>query len=230
MAALVWDETGSRKYEAGVKHGVIYPMITTGENAGTYDTGIAWNGLTSVTESPSGAESNKLWADDMPYINMIGYEDFGASIEAYSYPPEFEQCDGVATLVAGVKIGQQTRKPFGFCYTTSIGNDIDGLDHGYKIHIIYNAIAAPAEKAYETINDSPDAITFSWELSTMPTEVTDHRPIAHLEIDSTLFTTSAQQAKLEALKKKLYGDTSTSPTLPLPDEIVDLLTATGTGG
>ena len=219
MTKLVWDETGKRLYETGVKMGVLYVQ---GEG-GAYNTGVAWNGLTAVTESPSGAEANPMYADDIKYLNLFSAEEFGATVEAYTYPEEFEQCDGSASITTGVTIGQQERKQFGLCYRTTLGNDVDGNDHGYKIHLIYGAKASPSEKAYATINDSPEAITFSWELSTTPVSVTGHKPTANLVIDSTKVAPE-KLAKLEAM---LYGDASAEPTLPLPDKVVQILTAEG---
>lgn len=221
MAKLVWDKTGDRLYETGVKNGVLY--IPT---AGVYSKGVAWNGLTAVTESPSGAEATALYADDIKYLNLMSTEEFGATIEAYTYPDEFAACDGSAELADGVMIGQQKRSTFGLCYKTTIGNDTDGNDHGYKLHIIYGAMAAPSEKAYASINDSPEAITFSWEITTTPVNVTGAKPTASLVIDST----KADPTKLAALEDVLYGkdgDSATEPRLPLPDEIKSLMTAAG---
>lgn len=216
MAKIEWDKTGERLYETGVKNGVLYI-----QEGGQYLKGVAWNGLTAVTESPSGAEATPLYADDIKYLNLLSAEEFGATIEAYTYPDEFAACDGSAALVDGVMIGQQARKTFGLCYRTTIGNDTDGNDHGYKLHIIYGALAAPSEKAYATINDSPEAITFSWEVTTTPVNVTGAKPTASITIDST----KADSTKLAALEKKLYGDTDTEATLPLPDEIKQIFTA-----
>lgn len=213
--ALVWDKTGERFYETGVKNGVLYVQNTDG----TYPKGVAWNGLTAVTESPTGAEATPLYADDIKYLNLMSVEEFGATIEAYTYPDEFAVCDGSAQLVDGVMIGQQKRKTFGLCYKTTLGNDVDGTGHGYKLHIVYGAMAAPSEKAYATINDSPEAITFSWELTTTPVSVTGHEPTASITIDST----KADPTKLQAFEKIIYGDASTDPRLPLPDEIKTLL-------
>lgn len=226
MAKLVWDKTGERFYETGVKQGVLY--IPT---EGVYSKGVAWNGLTAVTESPSGAEATALYADDIKYLNLLSTEEFGATIEAYTYPDEFAACDGSAELTKGVTIGQQKRSTFGLCYKTTIGNDTDGNDHGYKLHIIYGALATPSEKAYSTINDSPDAVTFSWEITTTPVNVAGQKPTASLVIDST----KADKTKLEALEAILYGKDPTSqeaqdgvePRLPLPDEIKTLMTAAG---
>lgn len=221
MAKLVWDKTGDRLYETGVKNGVLY--IPT---AGVYSKGVAWNGLTAVTESPSGAEATALYADDTKYLSLMSTEEFGATIEAYTYPDEFAACDGSAELADGVMIGQQKRSTFGLCYKTTIGNDTDGNDHGYKLHIIYGAMAAPSEKAYASINDSPEAITFSWEITTTPVNVTGAKPTASLVIDST----KADPSKLAALEDILYGkdgEPSNEPRLPLPDEIKSLMTAAG---
>lgn len=216
MSRLVWDKTGDRLYETGVKQCVLYPQVS-----GAYPKGVAWNGITSVTESPSGAEPSPLYADDIKYLNLMSTEEFGASIEAYMYPEEFEACDGSAEIAPGVSIGQQKRQSFGLCYRTIIGNDTESNEHGYKLHIIYGALAAPSEKAYATVNDSPEAITFSWELSTTPVNVTGGNPTASLTIDST----KVKAEKLKALEDILYGSEteSTGPRLPLPDEIATLL-------
>lgn len=219
---LVWDETGKRFYETGVKMGVLYVQ----GSGGTYGTGVAWNGLTAVTESPSGAEANPMYADDIKYLNLFSAEEFGATIEAYTYPEEFGQCDGSASLVAGVTIGQQERKQFGFCYRTSLGNDTEGNDHGYKLHIVYGCKASPSEKAYATVNDSPEAITFSWEVTTTPVNVTGAKPTATITIDST----KVDQGKLTALEDILYGSTTAAARLPLPDEIKTLMTTAGGAG
>ena len=215
MSKITWDQTGSRYYETGVKQGVLYVQ---GEN-GTYPMGVPWNGLTAVTESPSGAEPTPLYADDIKYLNLMSNEEFGATIEAYTYPEEFEQCDGSAALVKGVTIGQQSRKTFGLSYRTTLGNDVDGNDHGYKLHIIYGCLAAPSQKGYTTINDSPEAITFSWEVSTTPVQVEGHKPTATVVIDST----KVDKDKLAALEAKLYGTESEEPTLPLPAEIMTIM-------
>lgn len=216
MSKLVWDQTGERLYETGVKNGVLYV-----QEGGTYPKGVVWNGLTAVTESPSGAEPSPLWADDIKYLNLTSAEEFGATIEAYMYPDEFAVCDGSAELTEGVYIGQQDRKTFGLSYRTIIGNDVENNNHGYKLHLIYGALAAPSEKAYATINDSPEAITFSWELTTTPVNVTDHKPTASIVIDST----KVDKAKLEALEAILYGSDDEEPRLPLPDEIKTIMTA-----
>ena len=215
MSKLVWDQSGKRLYESGVDHGVLYPIQT----GGVYSKGVAWNGLTAVTESPSGADVNDIYADNMKYLGLVGAEKFGATVEAYTYPDEFAECDGSVELVKGATIGQQNRKVFGMVYRTVIGNDVDGNEHGYKLHLIYGATAAPSEKAYNTINEDPEAITFSWELSTTPVNVTGHKPTASLTIDST----KADPTKLAELEKILFGDTETEPRLPLPDEIAQLL-------
>lgn len=214
MAKIVWDQSGQRLYETGVKMGVLYVQ----DASGTYPKGVAWNGLTAVNETPSGAEATPLYADDIKYLNLRSAEDFGATIEAYMYPEEFEQCDGSAELAPGVKIGQQARNAFGLCYRTVLGNDIAGNDYGYKLHIIYGATAAPSEKSYATINDSPEAITFSWEVNCTPVEVEGFKPTASLVIDST----KVDAEKLAALEAKLYGDESTEAMLPLPAEIAAL--------
>lgn len=221
MSRLTWDNNGERLYETGVKQGVLYPIQADGK----YSKGVAWNGLTAVTESPSGAEATALYADDIKYLNLISNEEFGATIEAYTYPDEFAECDGSASLVDGVTLGQQKRKTFGLCYRTSLGNDVDGNDYGYKLHLVYGCLAAPSEKAYATINDSPEAITFSWEISTTPVNVAGFKPTSQITIDST----KADKTKLTALEDILYGkDGETTegagPRLPLPDEIKTLMT------
>lgn len=220
MAKLEWDKTGERLYETGVKQGVLYV-----QEGGAYPKGVAWNGLTAVTESPSGAEATPLYADDIKYLNLMSAEEFGATIEAYTYPDEFKVCNGEAELTSGVSIGQQARKTFGMCYRTTIGNDVDGDAHGYKLHMIYGALAAPSEKAYATINDSPEAITFSWEVTTTPVNVTGFKPTAYVVIDST----KADKNKLEALEAVLYGGESSEARLPLPDEIKTMMTAEAAG-
>lgn len=216
MAALVWDQTGERMYETGIDRGVLY--IPNG--SGVYDTGFAWNGLTAVTESPSGAEASPQYADNIKYLNLVSAEEFGATIEAFTYPVEFGQCDGTAEPQPGIQIGQQSRKTFGLSYRTKVGNDVDGVEHGYKLHLIYGCLAAPSEKAYSTINDSPEAITFSWEVSTTPVLVTGMNPTSIMVIDSR----TADPTDLAALEIILYGDVATEPRLPLPDEIVTLFT------
>lgn len=214
MSKIVWDETSKRLYETGVKQGVLYPQ----DDKGAYPKGVAWNGLTAVTESPSGAEATALYADDIKYLNLMSAEEFGATIEAYTYPDEFAACDGSAELASGVTIGQQKRTAFGLSYRTVVGNDVAGNDYGYKLHLIYGAMAAPSEKAYATINDSPEAITFSWEVTTTPVSVAGHKPTACLTIDST----KADAAKLKELENILYGSDDVEARLPLPDEIATL--------
>lgn len=214
MSKLVWDETGKRLYETGVKNGVLYPYGNEG-----YETGVAWNGLVSITESPSGAEATPLYADDIKYLELFSAEEFGATIEAYTYPDEFAACDGSISVTPGVVIGQQDRKSFGLCYRTAVGNDTQGNNHGYKLHLIYGCKAAPSEKGYSTINDSPEAITFSWEVTTTPVAVSGGKPTSTLVIDST----KLKPATMAAVEAKLYGDTSSQPTLPLPDEIIQLI-------
>lgn len=215
MAKLQWDQEGQRLYETGVSHGVLYV-----NKAGVYETGVAWNGLINVTESPSGAEPTPLYADNIKYLSLLSTEEFGASVEAYTYPDEFGACDGSAELAPGVVIGQQKRSKFGMVYKTKIGNDTEGEEHGYKIHIIYGAQAAPTEKAYATINDSPEAITFSWELTTTPVPVKDHKPTATLVIDST----KVAAEKLTKLEDKLFGDDAMgTATLLTPDEVLAII-------
>lgn len=217
MAVLTWDNVGERQYETGVDHGVLY--IPTG---GVYDVGYAWNGLVSVTESPSGAEATAQYADNIKYLNLVSAEEFGATIEAFTYPKEFAQCDGSATPQPGITVGQQARKSFGLSYRSRVGNDVSGTDAGYKIHLVYGALAAPTEKAFTTINDSPEAITFSWEITTTPVAVTGLKPTAILTIDST----KVQAAPLLVLENALYGTAGTSPRLPLPDEVIAMFAGT----
>jgi hypothetical protein len=211
---LVWDETSKRLYETGVKQGVLYPQ----DDKGAYPKGVAWNGLTAITESPSGAEATALYADDVKYLSLTSAEEFGATVEAYTYPDEFAECDGSAELAPGVSIGQQKRKAFGLCYRTVLGNDVQENDYGYKLHMIYGAKAAPSEKAYATINDSPEAITFSWELTTTPVSVDGYKPTACLTIDST----KVNADKLAELEAILYGTEDDEARLPLPNEIAEL--------
>jgi hypothetical protein len=215
MSKIVWDKTGERYYETGVKNGVLYLL---GEG-NTYTKGVAWNGLTAVTESPSGAEASPLYADDIKYVNLMSAEEFGATIEAYTYPEEFAECDGSAAIATGVYIGQQKRKTFGLSYRTVVGNDVDNNDFGYKLHLIYGALAAPSEKAYATINDSPEAITFSWEVTTTPVEVEGFKPTASVTIDST----KCDETKLKALEAILYGSETEEARLPLPSEVAELM-------
>lgn len=216
MSKIIWDEAGKKFYETGVDHGVLYV-----QESGVYGAGVPWNGLTAVTESPSGAEPTALYADNIKYLSLMSNEEFGATVEAYTYPEEFAECDGSAAVATGVYIGQQPRKTFGLCYRTILGNDTDSNDYGYKIHIIYNALAGVSEKAYSSVNDSPEAITFSWELTTTPVEVEGYKPTACITIDST----KADKAKLASLEVILYGSESEEPRLPLPSEVIELLGA-----
>lgn len=227
-AKIVWDKTGEKIYETGVKNGVLYPQVN-----GAYPEGVAWNGLTAVTESPSGAEATPLYADDIKYLNLYSAEEFGATIECYTYPKEFEACDGSKEIATGVSIGQQTRQSFGMSYKTTVGNDTEGAKYGYKLHLIYGATASPSEKAYATISDSPEAITFSYEVTTTPVNVAGFNPTSSIVIDST----KVPADKLAKLEEILYGKDPTSeggedgvaPRLPLPDEIVTLV-GTGAAG
>lgn len=229
MSKIVWDQTGERFFETGVDRGVLYPI----NNEGKYTPGVAWNGLTAVTESPSGAEPTDLYADNIKYLTMRSAETFGATIEAYTYPDEFGQCDGSAEIATGVIIGQQARKTFGLCYRTLLGNDVDGQDHGYKLHLIYGATASPSEKGYATVNDSPEAITFSWEVSTTPVNVNGFKPTACITIDST----KANPTDLASLEEILYGKdagaagtpAAVDPRLPLPDEVAEIMSTTDAG-
>ena len=225
MSKIVWDQIGEHTYENGVDHAVLYPVSDTG----TYPMGYAWNGITSISESPSGADANKQWADNMNYLTLYGAEEYGATIEAFTYPDQFAECDGSATLTPGVRIGQQTRRGFGLSYRTKIGNDTVGQDYGYKIHLVYGGRAAPSERGYETINDSPEPITFSWELTTTPVAVEGHNPTASLEINSTDFTTPEAKEALNDFLDILYGTENTDPRLPLPDEVKSLLDYTTSG-
>lgn len=214
MAALTWDQVGERLYETGVDRGVLY--IPNG--SGVYDTGVAWNGLTAVTESPGGAEASPQYADNTKYLNLVSAEEFNATIEAFTYPDEFGQCDGTAAPTDGVLLGQQGRKTFGLAYRTRVGNDLNGTDFGYKLHLIYGALAAPSEKAYSTINDSPEAITFSWEVATTPVSVTSYKPTSLIVVDSTVVGAT----ELGDLEEILYGSVGVDPRLPLPDEVISL--------
>lgn len=216
MPKLTWDDTGKRFYETGVDRGVLYVQ----NESGAYPKGVAWNGLTAVNEAPSGAESSPQYADNIKYLELTSAEEFGATVEAFTYPDEFMECDGSAQPTPGVTIGQQARKRFGMCYRTKLGNDVEGEDYGYKLHLIYGAKAAPSEKAYATINDSPEAITFSWGVTTTPVNVTGYKPTSVIVIDST----KADPTKLQELEKALYGDESTEAKLPLPDEVLALIT------
>lgn len=215
MAKIVWDKIGERLYETGIKNGVLYVQDETG----AYPKGVAWNGLTSISESPSGAEATPLYADDVKYLELMSAEEFGATIECYTYPDEFAACDGSAAVTDGVIIGQQVRKPFGLCYKTTVGNDVLGNDFGYKLHLIYGAKASPSEKAYSTINDNPEAITFSYEITTTPVAVEGFKPTSTIVIDST----KVDPAGLAALEDKLFGTESEEASLPLPDEVIALV-------
>ena len=215
MARLIWDEVGQRFFETGVKNGVLYVQ----KNDGSYENGVVWNGLTAVTESPSGAEETPLYADDVKYLTLRSAEEFGATVEAYTYPEEFEQCDGSATIATGVTIGQQARRAFGLCYRTSVGNDIQGQNFSYKLHLIYGCTVAPSEKSYSTINDNPEAITFSWELSTVPVPVDGFSPTASLVIDAS----KVDEGKMQLLENALFGDDQNEAKLLLPNEIMELI-------
>jgi len=215
MARLIWDEVGQRFFETGVKNGVLYVQ----DNDGSYKNGVVWNGLTAVTESPSGAEETPLYADDVKYLTLRSAEEFGATVEAYTYPEEFEQCDGSAQIANGVTIGQQARRAFGLCYRTSVGNDIQGQNFSYKLHLIYGCTVAPSEKSYSTINDNPEAITFSWELSTVPVPVDGFSPTASLVIDAS----KVDEGKMQLLEDALFGDESNEAKLLLPNEIMEML-------
>ena len=234
--AISWDGAGERLYETGVDRGVVFPYASTAQHDTNYFDGVAWNGLTTVTQSPSGAEANDIYADNMKYLSLRSAEQFGATIEAYTYPPEFAECDGSAEVATGVFASQQARKKFGFSYRTRIGNDEDGDSHGYKIHLVYGGTVNPSEKSYQTVNDSPEAITFSWELSTEPVQVgtiggTEYRPIAHLEIDST----KADDTKLAAFEQILYGTAASGstaevkPYMPLPADVISMFTEASGG-
>lgn len=216
MAKLEWDKVSEHYYETGVDRGVLYPYGTN-----SYGDGVAWNGLTAVNEQPSGAEENAQYADNIKYLSLRSAEEFGVTIEAFTYPDEFAQCDGSVEVVPGVVIGQQTRKSFGLCYRTVYGNDTEGNDYGYKLHIVYGLTASPSEKSYQTINDSPEAIQFSWETKSVPVPVEGHKPTSQFTIDST----KTPKAKLEALEAVLYGSEQTEPRLPEPTELITLLTA-----
>ena len=218
MSAITWDATGQRQFETGVSNGVLYPYNSA---QSAYDTGVAWNGLTGVTESPEGAEPTDLWADNIKYATLRSAETFGMTIEAYTYPDEFGECDGSASPATGVYIGQQSRKPFGFCYQTKVGSDTNTEANNYKIHVVYNCTASPSERSYETVNDSPDAITFSWEVTTTPVNVNGYKPTSCITIDAWRLTTQHRKA----LEDKLYGTANTDPTLPDPDTLLGLIGA-----
>lgn len=214
MAPLTWDDVGEKLYEVGVDHGVLYLP----DAAGVYNEGVAWNGLTTVTESPSGAEPSAQYADNIKYLNLVSAEEFGGTIEAFTYPEEFGQCDGTALPAPGVAVGQQGRKMFGMSFRTKVGNDVDGMDFGYKLHLLYGCQAAPSEKAYATVNDSPEAITFSWEITTTPVPVTDHKPTSLIVVDSTV----VDPGDLSALEDLLYGAAAVDAALPMPDAVIAL--------
>lgn len=223
MARLVWDKTGEHFYETGVKNVVLYPM-----SGNSYGTGVAWNGVTSIEENPSGADFNAIYADDIKYLNIQGAEEFGATIGAYTYPDEFAECDGSAVPVDGVAVGQQARKAFGLCYKTTIGNDTEGIEYGYKLHIVYGARVTPSGKSYNTINDSPEPAEMSWEMNTTPVAVSGFKPTSIITIDSTKFTSETDKAKLTALEDMLYGkdgegQAAITPSLPLPDLVLSTL-------
>lgn len=221
---LTWDTTGTKKYENGVSKGVLYK-----KNAELKKwIGYAWNGLTSVTESPEGADKTDLWADNIKYASMRAAETFGGTIEAYTYPPEFASCNGELELVPGATIGQQSREVFGLCYRTEQGND-ENTTYGYKLHLVYNCTCSPSERAYETINDNPDAITMSWEFDSTPVDVTGKKPTSIITVDSTKFVTEAEKARLKALEDALYGTDTTDPYLPMPDQVLSILTTGATG-
>lgn len=222
FAPLTWDETGKKLFETGVSNVALYPQDTTG----VYGAGVAWNGVTNISESPSGAEATTLWANNGKYLNLYSVEEYASSIEAYTYPDEFAECDGSAEIAKGVSIGQQTRKSFGLAYKTLIGSDTDGNDHGYKLHLVYGCKAAPSERSHATVNDSPEALSFSWEISTTPVSVTGHKPTASVEIDST----KVNAEKLAAFEKILFGSAEAAARLPLPDEVASLLAAASSEG
>lgn len=221
MSKLIWDKTGERFYETGVEKGVLYPA-----KDGTYPKGVVWNGLTAVTESPSGAEAAPFYADNIKYLNLMSNEEFGATIEAYTYPDEFAQCDGSAEIAVGVSIGQQKRSAFGMSYVTKLGNDVDGSDYGYKLHLIYGALASPSEKGYATVNESPEAITFSWEVSTTPVTVPGFKPTVSVTIDST----KVNADELVALEDILYGSEAAEARLPLPEELITIFSTSEVAG
>ena len=224
MPEITWDQTGEKTYETGVDKGVLYPMVE-----GAYPKGYAWNGLSNVSENPSGAESSPVYADNGKYLNLVSAEDYGATIEAYTYPNEFKECDGSKEIAPGVYAGQQTRKPFGFCYRTLIGNDTEGTEHGYKIHVVYGCLAAPSEQSHDSVNDSPEAMTMSWEISTTPVAIpalsdgTKIKPTATLVFDST----KLDPKKMKAVEEALYGSSTKEAHLPLPEEFITILNTEG---
>lgn len=218
MTKIQWDLTGEHRYETGVDHAVLYPY-----ESNAYDDGVPWNGVTSVTQSPSGAEATKLWADNIKYVELRSVEEFGGTIECYTYPDEFGECNGETKVIAGMRVGQQPRKPFGLCYRTLIGNDTELDEHGYTLHIVYGATCSPSQKQYSTKNDSPEAGNFSFEFTTTPVAFSGFKPTSYIEIDSTDFATEAEKAKLTALENILYGTEQNNARLPLPDEVASTL-------
>jgi uncharacterized repeat protein (TIGR02543 family) len=221
---LTWDEQGEKLFETGVQKTVLYPLNSDNQ----YTPGVAWNGVSSVSETPSGAEATSIYADDVKYLNLYSAEQLGGTLQAYMYPDEFEQCDGSAEVATGVTIGQQNRKTFGLCYRTTLGNDTEGNDYGYKLHLLYGCKASPSEKQYQTINDSPEAISFSWTLTTTPVNVSGYKPTSILTVKSTDFKTEEEKARLKALEDVLYGTANSEPRLPLPDEVIAMMNPTGT--
>lgn len=224
MSRLTWDEQGEKLFETGVQKTVLYPLNSDNQ----YTPGVAWNGVSSVSETPSGAEATAIYADDVKYLNLYSAEQLGGTLQAYMYPDEFEQCDGSAEVATGVTIGQQNRKTFGLCYRTTLGNDTEGNDYGYKLHLLYGCKASPSEKQYQTINDSPEAISFSWTLTTTPVNVSGYKPTSILTVKSTDFKTEEEKARLKALEDVLYGTANSEPRLPLPDEVIAMMNPTGT--
>lgn len=222
MSKLNWDVVGERQYETGIRNTVLFPL----SDAGAYDLGVAWSGVTAITESPSGAESNPFYADDIKYLDIRSVEEFGGTIEAYMFPTEFNECNGFKEIAPGVVISQQSRRMFGLCYRTVIGNDLKGDDYGYKLHFVYGATAAPSESAYASISDSPEPIAMSWEFTTTPVSVAGHKATAHLEISSL----TANPEKLAALEAIIYGTEDAEPRLPLPEEIATLMTDESAAG
>lgn len=218
MAKLTWDAVGERFYHTGVSEVALFVQ----EANGSYGKGVAWSGVTSIEENPDGGDANDFYADNIKYLSLRAVEDYGATITAYQSPEEFDACDGIASLTTGVKIGQQVRRPFGLVWKTQIGNDVEGIDYGYELHIVYNATASPSSKNYETVNDSPEPAELSWEMETTPIAVTGHKPTSHVVIDSR----KIDEAKLALIEKKIYGDTSGEPTLITPDEIVTMVSGT----
>lgn len=230
MAKIEWDAIGAKKYETGVNQAVLYPYDSTeADKTKAYKPGVAWNGVSAINESPSGAEATAIYADNIKYLNLYSAEELGATIEAYTYPDEFEECDGSKEVAPGVTIGQQARKTFGLSYKTILGNDTEGEAYGYKLHLLYGCKASPSEKAYQTVNDSPEANNFSWEITTTPVNVEGYKPTANMVIDSTKYTTPEAKAKLKALEDILYGTESEDPYLPLPDEVIKLLKGQAAG-